>query len=411
MPKVTVYYFPLKALGEGIRLLLAYGGEEFEDRRVTKEEWPAIKPTMPFGQMPVLEVDGKKYAQSLAIVRYLGRKHGLGGKNIEEDFEIDQNIEFWNDIRIKAASVSYEQDEKVKAAKQADLEKNFYPVALKKLDDIIAKNNGHMALGKLTWADFLFAGMYDCLKKLLQMPDLDEKYPRFKKLEQTVYTIPKVKAYADKAPKCDYYRKMPKVIVYYFPLKAVGEPIRLLLAYGGEEFEDRRVTQDEWPSVKPTMPFGQMPVMEVDGKKYAQSIPIVRYLGRKHGLGGGNIEEDFEIDQNVEFWNDIRSKGAAVFHEEDEKAAARMQADLEKNYYPAALKKLDEIIAKNNGYMALGKLTWADFLFAGMYECIKKILHMPDLDEKYPRFKQLEQTVYAIPKVKAFSDKAPKSEF
>jgi hypothetical protein len=53
----------------------------------------------PFGQLPVLEIDGKKYAQSFAISRYLGRKYGLSGANIEEDFEIDMNLDFVNDIR------------------------------------------------------------------------------------------------------------------------------------------------------------------------------------------------------------------------------------------------------------------------------------------------------------------------
>lgn len=31
---------------------------------------------MPTGQMPVLEIDGKKYSQSLAIARYLAREYG-----------------------------------------------------------------------------------------------------------------------------------------------------------------------------------------------------------------------------------------------------------------------------------------------------------------------------------------------
>ncbi|XP_046969518.1 glutathione S-transferase 2-like [Vanessa cardui] len=204
MAKYEVYYFHLKALGEGIRLLLAYGGQEFEDHRVTTEEWKTLKPTMPFRQMPILKIDGKVYAQSNAIARYLGRKYGLVGKDSEEDFEIDQNADFFTDVHMQAARVYHEEDEERKAKLQEDLEKNHYPIILKKLDDIITKNNGHMALGRLTWVDFVFAGLYDCLKCHLAIPDLDAKYPSFKKLHDMIVSIPKVKAYCDKAPKAEW---------------------------------------------------------------------------------------------------------------------------------------------------------------------------------------------------------------
>ncbi|KAJ2940404.1 hypothetical protein O0L34_g83 [Tuta absoluta] len=203
MPKVVFSYFPVKALGEGPRMLLAYGGQEFEDRRIPSEQWPEYKPQTPFGQMPVMEIDGKQYAQSLAIARYLGRKYGLNGADIEEDFEIDQNVEFLNDIRAKAATVQYEPDAALKAKKHEDFSKNVYPALLAKMDEIVTKNNGHIACGKLTWGDFMFAGMYDYLKMMLQMPDLDAKYPSFKKLQDNVINLPKVKEYIAKAPKSD----------------------------------------------------------------------------------------------------------------------------------------------------------------------------------------------------------------
>ncbi|KPI99790.1 Glutathione S-transferase 2 [Papilio xuthus] len=204
MPKVTVTYFNVKGLGEGIRMLLAYGGQEFEDVRVEKEHWPELKPKTPFGQLPIVEIDGKQYAQCVAICRYLGRKSGLAGADIEEDLIIDQNMDFFNDVRLKAASAHYEPDEKLKATKLEDLKKNQLPFLFGKLDEMIQQNNGYLAAGKLTWVDFIFAGMYDALKMLTQMPDLDEKYPSFKKLRDTVCALPKVKAFIDAAPKTDY---------------------------------------------------------------------------------------------------------------------------------------------------------------------------------------------------------------
>ncbi|CAH2093200.1 unnamed protein product [Euphydryas editha] len=203
MPKVIFHYFNGKGMGEGARLLLAYGRQEFEDHRVPFEEWSALKPSTPFGQLPVLEIDGKQYAQSIAIVRYLGRKYGLNGQDIEEDFEIDQNMEFVNDIRAKAASVQYEADAVLKEKKHEDYSKNVYPVMLNKLDEIIKKNIGHIAAGKLTWADFMFAGMFNYLKFMLRIPDLEKKYPSFQQVIDAVYTIPQVKTYSDNAPKTE----------------------------------------------------------------------------------------------------------------------------------------------------------------------------------------------------------------
>nr|WOZ07764.1 glutathione S-transferase GSTs9 [Agrotis ipsilon] len=203
MPKHVYYYFPTRALGESCRLLMAYGGQEFEDRRLTHAEWPAFKPNTLFGQMPVLEIDGKQYAQSLAISRYLGRKYGLAGDTLEDGLEIDQIVDLVNDLRAKAAQVRYEKDEAVQEAKHADYVKNVYPDYLERLNAVLVKNNGHLALGKLTWGDFVLAGMLDYLKMMMRMPDLEKKYPAFQKVVDNVYAIPKVQEYYKNSPKSD----------------------------------------------------------------------------------------------------------------------------------------------------------------------------------------------------------------
>ncbi|KAI8439832.1 hypothetical protein MSG28_013499 [Choristoneura fumiferana] len=50
----------------------------------------------------------------------------------------------------------------------------------------------------------------------------------------------------------EFGRTMPNIVFNYFPVKALGEPSRLLLAYGGEGFEDKRISPDNWPAYKPS---------------------------------------------------------------------------------------------------------------------------------------------------------------
>ncbi|KAK6045849.1 hypothetical protein COOONC_16647, partial [Cooperia oncophora] len=58
---------------------------------------------MPFGQMPVLEVDGKKLCQSHAILRYLAREFGYAGKTAWDQAQVDaiadQYKDFFQEIR------------------------------------------------------------------------------------------------------------------------------------------------------------------------------------------------------------------------------------------------------------------------------------------------------------------------
>lgn len=145
----TLFYFNVKALAEPLRYLFAYGGIEYEDVRVTRDEWPALKPSkshhinafaltcipiamhdffyipkcilfysfisphsllwciflaaaMPMGQMPVLEVDGKRVHQSISMARFLAKTVGLCGATPWEDLQIDIVVDTINDFRLSS---------------------------------------------------------------------------------------------------------------------------------------------------------------------------------------------------------------------------------------------------------------------------------------------------------------------
>jgi glutathione S-transferase len=83
-PKLMYFDAPVSR-GEECRLAFHVAGVDFEDVRVKREDWPALKPTTPFGSMPVLEMPGHApIGQSNAILVLIGRAHGLHPK---DDFE------------------------------------------------------------------------------------------------------------------------------------------------------------------------------------------------------------------------------------------------------------------------------------------------------------------------------------
>ena len=65
----------------------------YEDHRVDQASWPTLKPTMPFGTIPILEVTqgSNTYiiSQSVTIARFLAKKFKLLGKSEQEQAECE----------------------------------------------------------------------------------------------------------------------------------------------------------------------------------------------------------------------------------------------------------------------------------------------------------------------------------
>ena len=62
---MKLYYFDLFARAEQIRMLLWHAKAEFKDVRLSEAEFGKLKgegKTLEFGQVPILEIEGKKYS-------------------------------------------------------------------------------------------------------------------------------------------------------------------------------------------------------------------------------------------------------------------------------------------------------------------------------------------------------------
>jgi prostaglandin-H2 D-isomerase / glutathione transferase len=56
---------------------------------LVQEEFGALKPTLPAGQVPVLQINGEYFPQSKAIEQYVARKAGLYPIDTEQAFIVD----------------------------------------------------------------------------------------------------------------------------------------------------------------------------------------------------------------------------------------------------------------------------------------------------------------------------------
>jgi glutathione S-transferase len=115
-PAITVLYFPVQGRAEVVRLALAAAGVEFVNEDVDRSKLKVDFDTFPFGQAPILKVGDLVIPQSLAQLRYVGRKYDLYGSSIVEATYIDVLLDGINDIDGKLGPLVREGLTEVKKA-------------------------------------------------------------------------------------------------------------------------------------------------------------------------------------------------------------------------------------------------------------------------------------------------------
>jgi glutathione S-transferase len=205
MPNYKLIYFNGRGRAETIRLCFAAAGIKYEDKRVEKADWPALKPTTPWGSMPLLEVDGKVVGQSLAIARLVAREGGLMGKNAVETGQIDAVTDVVTDLREKAFAMHFTPDGPAKDAAVKDFAEKTLPSILPNLEKVAAGNpekSGFFVGGKLSLADLHFYAVLEAIKP--SMPNILAQHANLSKLYDKVGASPKVAEYIKKRPQTPF---------------------------------------------------------------------------------------------------------------------------------------------------------------------------------------------------------------
>uniref|UniRef100_A0A1I8AIF4 Glutathione transferase n=1 Tax=Steinernema glaseri TaxID=37863 RepID=A0A1I8AIF4_9BILA len=207
MPTYKLYYFVGRGRGEHCRHLFKLAGVEFEDIRYDGVTWPPHKDEMPLKQIPVLEVDGVKIGQSLAISRFLGHEFGFAGKNRLENAQLDMLADVIMDI-YNAPGIN-EWPYVLLGMKEGNKDEYFRDVVLPALDkqaplveSFIEKNGHHLLFGdKVTWVDVVAAEFFSRFIDFGAQDGL-KKYPNIEGLVKKVHSLPAIKEHIAQRKPC-----------------------------------------------------------------------------------------------------------------------------------------------------------------------------------------------------------------
>ncbi|TNV75811.1 hypothetical protein FGO68_gene7312 [Halteria grandinella] len=179
-----------------------------------------------------------------------------------------------------------------------------------------------------------------------------------------------------------------KLIIGYWDIRGLAQPIRYLLEYLKVDYEDKKYplgeapdfSKEAWFSVKQTLGFDlpNLPYLidEETGVKITESHAIYRYICNKHNpdLLGKTLQEKANVDMFMSYVQDIRN-ATYVHSYETGDLAALSKIGFEK-FEPIA-----KYLAKVDGKFLPGgdQVSIADFL---LFEQIDMFDYFTSLEEK-----------------------------
>jgi len=164
--------------------------------------------------------------------------------------------------------------------------------------------------------------------------------------------------------------------------------------------------------LKPTMPFGSLPVLEADGVQIPQSQAIARFLAKRFGLFGSNDIEAALIDSYMEAFVDLRSGLMGYMREQDAELKKKKLEDYLSGDVVKYTTLLEQNLAKNNegkGWLVGDKLSVADVQLYYSYFLISSF--QSDVLKNFPLVAGLFERVAANPGIAEWVKIRPETAF
>mmetsp|Transcript_81197 Transcript_81197/g.161016 ORF Transcript_81197/g.161016 Transcript_81197/m.161016 type:complete len:239 (+) Transcript_81197:73-789(+) len=216
--KLTLTYFRVRGRAELTRLVFAAGAVPYEDDRISREEVAQRKEAglFPFGQVPVLTVNGKQFAQSYSIAKFAAKVAGLMPLDPLDALAAESIVDSTDDVRSKFVPIRYmpvSAEERLK--KYSDFFERTLPPWLRNFERLFDKPTelGFLVGNSLTVADLAVFNMCGYLTSpscevQAASPEHTamgerclEEFPRLKAHQTMVAALPRIAAWLASRPK------------------------------------------------------------------------------------------------------------------------------------------------------------------------------------------------------------------
>jgi glutathione S-transferase len=186
-----------------------------------------------------------------------------------------------------------------------------------------------------------------------------------------------------------------------------GEPIRIALHAAGIDFEDHRISFDEFLKTREQMRFNCAPVLELDGVEVTQSNAMLRYVGKMAGLYPEDATQALYCDEAMDAVEDLLHQIVSTFGLEGDALKAARQK-LVDGWLTIFVTGLGEILERGGDYIADNRLTVADLKVYVQTRSLRSgtLDHVPTdlVDRLAPNLVEHEERIANDPVVTSYYD-------